>query len=163
MPTLLAQLFGIIRMQRRQPLRAVIALAEAGAGAGAAGAGAAAEMQRLIRAEDTLSSAHRTDYVWNLKNCTRQRGQPCWGVCLPRAALAPCCRRHGDRADENAQKNRHRSRADAAGMSRRALPGSNTTINRSPDHPWTLSCRSQRLQPATTASDKRSIGLRTDF
>ena len=98
-------------------------------------------------------SACRTDYVRNLKTCTRQRGQPCWGVCLPRAALAPCCRRNGERADEKRTEKPPPLHADAAGMSSRALPGSNTIINRSPDRSWTLICRSQRVQPATTASD----------
>lgn len=55
----------------------------------------------------------------------------------------------------------HCSRADADSVRPSVLPGSNTTINRSPDQPWALSCHTQRVQPATAASQRRPIGRRS--
>jgi hypothetical protein len=75
-----------------------------------------------------------------------------WPVWRPRVLPTP-----------NSRKIRHRSRADAGGMGPNTLHGLNAVAECCSDQPRALSCRIQRGQPTTAASERRQFGLEPVF
>jgi hypothetical protein len=73
-----------------------------------------------------------------------------------RAAMVAACA-----ADSKTAEKRHRTRGDAGRMGPSAPPGSNIVTNRFPDQPRALIYHTQRVQPATAASETRQIALVT--